>query len=337
MAHFTMMANSTLVTEFLLEVFAESWELRILLSGVLFLLLYLGSLLGNLTIIIATTVDQTLNTPMYFFLRNLSIVDMCYVSVTVPNACFNSFTDNRNISVAGCAAQVFLIFSCACIEMLFLTIMAQDRYVAICKPLLYPVIMNHQFCVQTTLASLLISLILASVHTFQTFQLSFCHAKVVPEFFCNIPSLLKLSCSDTFNNKLLVLLSAIVIGCSCFTFIAISYVRILSTVLKVPVKGERGKAFSTCVPHIVVVSVFLISAAYVYLRPPVVTLEIVKEITLSVCYTIVPPFLNPIIYSLRNRQIKEAVKKVMLRISFIFEYKRNEYFSDFSRGRKLTN
>ncbi|NP_001000692.1 olfactory receptor Olr25 [Rattus norvegicus] len=329
------MVNSTLVTEFLLEFFAETWEPRILLS-MLFLLVYIGSLLGNLIIIIATTVDHTLNTPMYFFLRNLSILDMGYVSVTVPNACINSLTDHRNISVAGCAAQVFLFFFCACIEIQFLTIMSQDRYVAICKPLLYAVIMNHQFCVQMTLASLFISLVLASVHTFKTFQLSFCHSNVVPQFFCDIPSLLRLSCSDTFSNKLLLFLTAFGLSGTCFAFIAISYVRILSAVLKVPVKRERGKAFSTCVPHIIVVSMFFSSAAYVYLRPPVVTFEVVKEMTLSVFYTIVPPFLNPIIYSLRNKQIKEAVKKVILRISFIFKYKRNEYLSEFSRGRKLT-
>ncbi|XP_031240231.1 olfactory receptor 14C36-like [Mastomys coucha] len=309
--YFDNMANSTLVTEFFLEVFAETWELRILLS-VLFLLVYLGSLLGNLIIIIATTVDQTLNTPMYFFLRNLSILDMGYVSVTVPNACFNSLTDHRNISVAGCAAQIFLVFFCACVEIQFLTTMAQDRYVAICKPLMYPMIMNHQFCVQMTVTSLLTSLVLASVHTFKTFQLSFCHSNVVPQFFCDIPSLLRFSCSDTFNNKLLLLLTAIGLSGSCFTFIAISYVRILSAVLKVPVKGERGKAFSTCAPHIIVVSVFLSSGAYVYLRPQE-TSEIVEDMTLSVFYTIVPPFLNPIIYSLRNKQIKKAVKKVILR------------------------
>ncbi|XP_052033980.1 olfactory receptor 14C36-like [Apodemus sylvaticus] len=327
-----MMANSTLVTEFLLQVFAKTWELRILLS-VLFLLVYLGSLLGNLIIIISITIDHTLNIPMYFFLRNLSILDMGYVSVTVPNACINSLTDHRNITVAGCATQIFLFFFCACVEIQFLTIMAQDRYVAICKPLLYPMIMNHQFCVQITLASLLSSLVLASVHTFKTFQLSFCHSNVVPQFFCDIPPLLSLSCSDTFNNKLLLLLTAIGLSGSCFAFIAISYIHILSTVLKVPVKEERGKAFSTCVPHIIVVSVFFISAAYVYLKPPVVTLEVVQEMTLSVFYTVVPPFLNPIIYSLRNKQINKAVKKVMLRITLVFEYKRNEYLSEFSKGR----
>ncbi|EDL06817.1 olfactory receptor 295 [Mus musculus] len=309
------MANSTLVPEFFLEVFAETWELRILLT-VLFLLMYLGSLLGNLIIIIATTVDQTLNTPMYFFLRNLSILDMGYVSVTVPNACINSLTDHRSISLAGCAGQIFLVFFSACVEIQFLTIMAQDRYVAICKPLLYAMIMNHQFCVQMTLASLLTSLILASVHTSKTFQLSFCHSNVVSQFFCDIPSLLRLSCTDTFINKLLLLLTAIVFSGSCFTFIAISYVRILSTVLKVPVKGERGKAFSTCVPHIIVVSVFLSSGAYVYLKPSAIS-EIVEDMTLSVFYTIVPPFLNPIIYSLRNKQIKKAVKKVIFRFFIV--------------------
>ncbi|XP_075808657.1 olfactory receptor 14C36-like [Microtus pennsylvanicus] len=310
------MTNSTLVTEFLLEVFAETYELRLLLS-VLFLLVYLGSLLGNLIIIIVTTVDQALNTPMYYFLRNLnlSILDVCYVSVTVPNACVNSLTGHRNISVLGCAAQIFLVFFCACVEILFLAVMAHDRYVAICKPLLYPVIMNHQVCVQMTLASLLSSLVVAGVHTVKTIQLSFCQSNLIPQFFCDIPSLLRLSCSDTFNNKLLILLSAIGISGSCFVLIAVSYIHILSTVLRVPVKGERGKAFSTCVPHIVVVSLFLTSGAYVYLRTPV-TSEVVQEMTLSVLYSIVPPFLNPIIYCLRNKQIKEAVRKITLKIFF---------------------
>ncbi|EDL06830.1 mCG1028309 [Mus musculus] len=327
------MANSTLVTEFFLEVFAEIWELRILIT-VLFLLVYLCSLLGNLTIIIVTTVDQTLNTPMYFFLRNLSILDMGYISITVPSTCINSLTNHRNMSVAGCAAQIFSFLFCACVEILFLSIMAQDRYVAICKPLLYPVIMNHQFCVQMTLASLLSSLVIASVHTFKTFQLSFCHSNVVPQFFCDLPALLRLSCSDTFSNKLLILLTVIGVSGSCFVFIAISYIHILSTVLKIPVKGERGKAFSTCVPHIIVVSVFVSSAAFVYLRPPVITFEVVQEMVISVFYTMVPPFLNPIVYSLRNKQIKEAVRKVILRVFPIFEYKRNIYLSWYFRGKK---
>nr|XP_036881517.1 olfactory receptor 14C36-like [Manis javanica] len=304
------MANSTMVPEFLLVAFAEILKLRVL-HALLFLLMYLATLLGNLLIITATTLDQNLHTPMYFFLRNMSILDMCYISVTVPNACVNSFTDNRTISVAGCAAQIFLVIYCAFVELLFLTIMAYDRYVAICQPLHYPVIINHQFCVLITLVSLLSGLIYAGVHTGNIFRLSFCQYNVVHQFFCDIPSLLSLSCSDTFSNELLIFISAMGIYGGCFIFIAMSYLRIFSTVLKFPTR-ERGKAFSTCVPHLLVFSVFLGSGSGVYLRPSGAS-DTVLDMILSVFYTVVPPFLNPIIYSLRNKQVKEALRKVILR------------------------
>nr|XP_036864747.1 olfactory receptor 14C36-like [Manis javanica] len=315
------MANSTMVTEFLLMGFAEVLELRVL-HALLFLLMYLATLLGNLLIISATTLDQNLHTPMYFFLRNLSIVDMCYVSVTVPNACVNSLTDNRTISVAGCAAQTFFVVLFATSELLFLTIMARDRYVAICQPLHYPIIMNHQFCVWTTLVSLLSGLIYAGVHTGNTFRLSFCQSNVVHQFFCDIPSLLSLSCSDTFSNELLILIFAMGVGGGCFIFIAMSYLSIFSTVLKFPTR-ERGKAFSTCIPHLLVFSVFLGSGSCVYLRPSGAS-DTVLDMILSVLYTIVPPFLNPIIYSLRNKQVKGALTKVVLRMTYSTEYQRNE-------------
>ncbi|XP_042530518.1 olfactory receptor 14C36-like [Dipodomys spectabilis] len=304
------MANSTMVTYFLLMSFGEDWKLRLLLS-MLFLMMYLATLLGNLIIITVTTIDQNLHTPMYFFLRNLSILDMCYISLTVPNACVNSLTGNRVISVAGCATQIFLVIYCAYVEILFLTIMARDRYVAICQPLHYPVIVNHKFCVQTTLASILSGLIYAAVHTGNTLRLSFCQSNMVPQFFCDIPSLLRLSCSDTFSNKLLLLLSVLVVGGSCFVFMALSYIRIFSTVFKLPTR-EQGKAFSTCTPHILVVTVFLSSISCVYLRPSVAS-ETLQDIILSIFYTVIPPFSNPIIYSLRNKQVKESVKKVILR------------------------
>ncbi|XP_048213673.1 olfactory receptor 14C36-like [Perognathus longimembris pacificus] len=306
------MANtSVVVTEFLLEGFADVWELR-LLHSMLYLLMYLATLLGNVIIITVTTIDRNLHTPMYFFLRNLSILDMCYISVTVPNICANSFINNRLISMAGCTIQIFLVIYCAFVEILFLTIMARDRYVAICQPLHYPVIMNHQFCVQTTLASILIGLIYAAVHTGNTFRLSFCKSNMVPQYFCDVPSLLMLSCSDTFSNQLLIFISVFGAVGGCFIFIVRSYIRIFSTVLKFPVKEERGKAFSTCVPHILVVSVFFSCGAVVYLRPPINS-KMIQNIILSVFYTIVPPFLNPIIYSLRNKQIKQAFRKIILR------------------------
>ncbi|XP_007516491.1 olfactory receptor 14C36-like [Erinaceus europaeus] len=307
------MANSTMVTEFLLVGFADGWKINFLLS-MLFLLMYLATLVGNIFIIIATTFDQNLHTPMYFFLRNLSILDMCYISVTVPNACVNSLTDNRAISVAGCVTQIFLVIYCAFVEILLLSVMAHDRYVAICKPLHYPIIMNHRFCIWTTLVSLISGLIYSGVHTANTFRLSYCRSNVVHQFFCEIPSLLRLSCSDISSNETLILISAMIVCGGCFIYISLSYVQILSTVLKFPTR-EQGKAFSTCVPHILVVSVFLSSLACVYLRPSENS-ETIQDVILSVFYIIVPPFLNPIIYSLRNKQVKGAVQKMILK-SFI--------------------
>ncbi|MBZ3881931.1 Olfactory receptor 14C36 [Sciurus carolinensis] len=302
------MANSTMVTEFLLLGYPDGWKLSFLYFMVL-VLTYLSTLLGNLLIIIVTSADQNLHTPMYFFLRNLSILDMCFISITVPNACVNSLTGNRAISVAGCATQIFLVIFCACVELLFLSTMAWDRYVAICQPLQYLLIMNPQFCVRMTLASLFSGLVYAGVHTGNTFQLSFCQSNLVHQFFCDVPSLLRLSCSDTTINKVLILVSAVVLCGGVFIFIAMSYICIFSTVLKSPNRAP-GKAFSTCTPHILVVSVFLSSITGVYLRPSANS-DTLQDLILSAFYTMVPPFLNPLIYSLRNKQVKEAVRKIM--------------------------
>ncbi|XP_037364069.1 olfactory receptor 14C36-like [Talpa occidentalis] len=304
------MPNYTVLTEFLLMGFADRWELRFLHS-MLFLLMYSATLIGNLLIVTVTTLDQDLHTPMYFFLRNLSILDMCFISVTVPKACVNSLSDNRAISVAGCASQIFLVIYCVYVELLFLTFMAHDRYAAICQPLHYPVIMNHRFCVQMTLASMLSGLFYAGVHTGNTLRLSFCQSNVVHQFFCDIPSLLRLSCSNILSNLLLNFASAILVGGTCFVIITMSYCRIFSTVLKFPTR-EQGKAFSTCVPHIIVVSIFLSSGISVHVKSSVSS-DTIQDMILSVFYTIVPPFLNPVIYSLRNKQIKEAVRKIVLR------------------------
>ncbi|KAM5167914.1 olfactory receptor 14C36-like [Callospermophilus lateralis] len=287
-----------MVTEFLLLGSPDGWDLSFLYFTV-FPMTYLGTLLGNLLIITVTTADQNLHTPMYFFLRNLSILDMCFISITVPNACINSLT---GISVTGCATQIFLVIFCASVELLFLTIMAWDRYVAICQPLQYPLIMNPQFCVRMTLASLLSGLLYAGMHTGNTFRLSFCQSNVVYQFFCDVPSLLRLSCSDTTSNMILILVSIIVVGGGCFAIIIMSYIHIFSAVLKFPTRAP-GKAFSTCIPHILVVSVFLSSGTAVYLRSSA-TSDTLQDMVLSAFYIMVPPFLNPLIYSLRNKQIK---------------------------------
>ncbi|XP_058139272.1 olfactory receptor 14C36-like [Dasypus novemcinctus] len=305
------MPNSSTVTEFLLTRFSDVWELRAL-HAMLFLLMYLATLMGNLLIVIIITFNWKLHTPMYFFIRNLSVLDMCYISVTVPKACIIFLLDDRTISMAGCAAQIFLVLAFATVELLFLTVMARDRYVAICRPLHYPVIMNPQVCVQMTLASVLSGLVHSGFHTGNTFQLPFSRSNVVHQFFCDVPSLLKLSCSETLNNEILIFISAVVIAGGCFVFIIMSYIHIFSTVLKFPTRGERGKAFSTCVPHILVVSIFLSSGAAVNVKPTSSS-PTVQDMITSVFYSIVPPFLNPIIYSLRNKQIKEAIERVMRR------------------------
>ncbi|XP_058133927.1 olfactory receptor 14C36-like [Dasypus novemcinctus] len=303
------MSNFTMVTEFLLTRFSDIWELRVL-HALLFLLMYLATLLGNFLIVTVTTLDKSLHSPMYFFLRNLSVLDMCYISVTIPKACAIFLFDNPVISMVECAAQIFFVFFFATGEMLFLSIMAHDRSVAICQPLHYPMVMNSNVCVQMTLSSLLCSVVFAGFHTGNTFRLSFCQSNVVHQFFCDVPSLLKLSCSDTLSNEILIYISAVVIDGSCFAFITMSYINIFSTVLKFPSIGEQGKAFSTCVPHILVVIVFISSASAVYLKqtskPPTI-----QDMVTSVFYSIVPPFLNPIIYSLRNSKIKEAIRRIM--------------------------
>ncbi|MBZ3889153.1 Olfactory receptor 14C36 [Sciurus carolinensis] len=302
------MVNSTMVTKFILLGSPDGWNMTVLYFT-MFTVTYLGTLLGNLLIVTVTTADQNLHTPMYFFLRNLSILDMCYISITVPNACVNSLTGNRVISVGGCATQIFLVIFCACVELLFLTIMSWDHYVAICQPLQYPIIMNPQFCVHMTLASLLSGLVYTGVHTGNTFQLSFCQSNVVHQFFCDVPSLLRLSCSDTRNNMVLLLMSFITIGGGCFGLIIMSYIHIFSMVLKSPTRASV-KAFSTCTPHILVVSIFLSSSTGVYLRPSA-TSDTLQDMVLSAFYTMVPPLLNPLIYSLRNKQVMEAMGRVM--------------------------
>ncbi|XP_023398258.2 olfactory receptor 14C36-like [Loxodonta africana] len=306
------MLNSSMMMEYLLVGFSDIWELRVL-HALSFSLIYLVTLTGNILIVIVTTVNKSLHSPMYFFLRNLSFLDACYISVTVPNSCVNSLLDSSVISKAGCVTQVFLVVFFAYVEMLFLTFMAHDRYVAICQPLHYPVIMNPQVCVHMTLASILSGLVYSGFHTGITFRLPFCQSNVIHQFFCDIPSLLKLSCSDTFSNEVIILASGLVIGGGYFTFIIRSYIHIFSTVLKFPIGAGRAKAFSTCIPHILVVLVFLVSSFSLYLRPSAISATN-QDMVLSVFYSIIPPLFNPVIYSLRNEQIKHAIRKIMKKI-----------------------
>ncbi|XP_077171024.1 olfactory receptor 14I1-like [Paroedura picta] len=302
------MSNFTFTSEFLLLEFSEEWELQIL-HFLVFLVLYLATLIGNLLIIASIALDHRLHTPMYFFLVNLAILDISAVSVIVPKSMANSITRSRSISYFGCAAQVFFYALFISTGFAILTIMAHDRYVAICNPLQYESIMQKRACVQMAGSAWTTCFIYAAVHTGFISSMSFC-SNVVNQFFCEIPSLLNISCSDLYLIDLLLLLLGCGLSLGCFIFIIVTYVHIFSAVLKIPsVHGQR-KAFSTCIPHLAVVCLFESTAVLAYARPPGNSSP-GKDLAIAIIYSMVPPLMNPVIYSMRNKDIKVALWKLL--------------------------
>ncbi|XP_065271812.1 olfactory receptor 14I1-like [Emys orbicularis] len=303
------MSNQTAVTEFLLLGFSDVRELQIL-HFVVFLLLYLISLLGNLLIITAITLDRHLHTPMYFFLMNLSILDLGSISVTIPKSMANSLMNTKSISYSGCVAQVFFFAFFAAADYAILTVMAYDRYVAICQPLHYETVMNRRACVQMATSAWISVIPYSAVHTGNTFAISFCQGNVVDQFFCEIPQLLKLACSDSDLSEVGFLIFSVVLGLSCFVFIIVSYVQIFTTVVRIPSEQGRHKAFSTCLPHLIVVSLFLCTATFAYLKP-ISSSPSVQNLLVAVLYSVFPSMMNPIIYSMRNKELKGALRKLI--------------------------
>ncbi|XP_059586781.1 olfactory receptor 14C36-like [Alligator mississippiensis] len=309
------MNNQSIITDFLLLRFFETWELQVL-HFVVFLVIYLAALLGNVLIITVVALEQSLHTPMYFFLLNLSFLDLCYISTTVPKSMANSITNSRLISFSGCVAQVFLVITLAAAELAFLLVMAYDRYVAVCLPLHYRIIMNRDACVQMAGCCWFISLLYSVLHTGNTFRLHFCQSNIIGQFFCDIPQLLKISCSSTQPHDILMLVLAAVLGGTCFALIVVSYSNIFLSVLHLPSTQGKHKAFSTCVPHLTVFCLFLGTATFTYTQPRSAS-SLAKDLLAAVFYSVLPPVLNPNIYSLRNKEIKEAVSKLLVRaISF---------------------
>ncbi|KFO18780.1 olfactory receptor 14A2 [Fukomys damarensis] len=303
------MVNTTLVTHFLLLGFAEDSKMQTL-CAVLFLLMYLVALMSNLLIVTVLTLDSQLQTPMYFFLKNLSLLDVSLVSVPVPKFILNSLTHNNSISIPGCAFQLLFITSFTGSDIFILTAMSYDRYVAICCPLHYEVIMTGQACMLMAGASWAIGGLFGALYTAGTFSGPFCGSNVIPEFFCNIPSLLKISCSDTLLAVSPSLGIGLCLGLSCCVCIGLSYVHILSAVLRIPSRKSQSKAFSTCLPHLVVFSLFIISAVMVYLRKPADAPPVIDRLP-SVIYTVLPPILNPAIYTLRNSDMKRGLRRLL--------------------------
>uniref|UniRef100_A0A663FJF5 Olfactory receptor n=1 Tax=Aquila chrysaetos chrysaetos TaxID=223781 RepID=A0A663FJF5_AQUCH len=304
------MSNSSSITEFLLLAFADTWELQ-LLHFLLFLGIYLAALLGNGLIITAVACDHRLHTPMYFFLLNLSLLDLGSISTTVPKAMANSLWDTRAISYPGCAAQVFLLVFLISAEYFLLTVMAYDRYVAICKPLHYGTLLGSRACVHMAAAAWGCGFLYAVLHTANTFSLPLCQGNAVDQFFCEIPQILKLSCSDAYLREIGLLAVGVCLGFGCFVFIVLSYGQIFRAVLRIPSEQGQHKAFSTCLPHLAVVSLFITAATFAYLKPPSISSPSL-DLLVGVLYSVVPPALNPLIYSMRNREIKDALRKLII-------------------------
>nr|XP_014435778.1 olfactory receptor 1019-like [Pelodiscus sinensis] len=304
--------NHSEVTEFILSGLTDRPELQVPLF-VLFLLIYVTNLMGNGGMILLITIDPQLHTPMYFFLRNLSFCDLCYSSIIAPKMLQNFLAERKSISHTACAVQLYFFVCFADVECLLLAVMAYDRYVAICNPLLYRVSMSKRLCNLLVSACYAVGLVDALIQTCCIIQLSFCHSNVINHFFCDIPPLLALSCSDTRISETLVFTFIGFMIVSSVVIILLSYVYIVSSILQIrSAKGQR-KAFSTCTCHLTVVIMFNGSQLFMYLRPPS-SYSMDTDRIASVFYTVVIPMLNPLIYSLRNREVKDALRKAMKKL-----------------------
>ncbi|XP_010115655.1 PREDICTED: olfactory receptor 14C36-like, partial [Chlamydotis macqueenii] len=263
---------------------------------------------ANGLIITAIACDHHLHTPMYFFLPNLSLIDLGYISTTVPKAMANSLWDTRVISYSGCAAQIFFFLFLMSDEYFILTVMAYDRYDGICKPLHYGTLLGSRACVHMAAAAWGSGFLHARLHTANTFSLPLCQGNAVDQFFCEVPQILKLSCSDSYLREVGLLVICACFGFGCFVFIVVSYVQIFRAVLRIPPEQGRHKAFSTCLPHLAVVSLLIRTAIVAYLKPHSITSPPLNLIE-SFLYSVVPPAVNPLIYSIRNQELKDAIKK----------------------------
>ncbi|XP_034278987.1 olfactory receptor 14A16-like [Pantherophis guttatus] len=301
------MENQTTVTYFLLLEFSKNRHLQ-LLHFFFFFVLYLTTVTASVLIITAVAFDHRLHSPMYFFLMNLALQDIGSVSIIVPKSMINSLMDTRHISYHGCAAQIFLFISFAASDFFLLIVMAYDRYVAICHPLHYEMVMNWKYCTEIIILVWASGLLYGTLHTTGTFSILFC-SNVVNQFFCEIPQLLKLSCSGINLLEVGILVAGVIAAIGCFTFILVSYAVIFKTVLRIPSEKGRQKALSTCIPHLTVVSMFLLSGCIANLRPSSNTPSYL-DFTLTVLYSLLPPLFNPIIYSMRNKNIKYVLSQL---------------------------
>ncbi|XP_044842161.1 olfactory receptor 5V1-like [Mauremys mutica] len=309
MTPWEMMENQTTVTEFILLGLSNDSHLQIPLFLV-FLVIYLITLVGNILIMLVIKVDPQLHTPMYFFLSNLSFLDVCYSSVTVPKMLENFLAEQKTISVSGCIAQIFFFIFMVGTEIFLLSVMAYDRYAAICNPLRYSTTMSHQVCVKMVLGAWISGFLDSLVNTLYLTDLTFCSPREINHFSCELPLLLQLSCTDTFANEMVILCFSMTLGFASLLLILTSYICILSTILGIRSSEGRRRAFSTCASHITIVLLFCGTAFIRYMRPAS-GYSFALDKLVSVQYSILTPMLNPIIYSLKNKDVKLALRKLL--------------------------
>ncbi|XP_056425722.1 olfactory receptor 4E2-like [Hyla sarda] len=299
--------NHSSVLEFTLSGLSHSRETQFIFF-VVFLVLYLITLSGNLSIITAVHIDSHLRSPMYFFLSSLSFLDICYSTVTIPKMLINILLDRKTISFSQCISQLFFLHLFGGTECFLLTVMAYDRYVAICNPLRYHIVMNHRFCLWLVALSWFAGFLHSFTQAFLTYQLPFCGPNKINHFFCDVHPLAVLACTDTYFIDMFIIGNSGMISLICFVILMFSYLGIITTILKIHSSEGRQKAFSTCASHILVVTFFFGPCVFIYLRPPV---NYPSDKLISVLYTVLTPLLNPIIYTLRNQEVKSAIKKLL--------------------------
>ncbi|XP_047375518.1 olfactory receptor 5AS1-like [Sciurus carolinensis] len=301
-------SNYTRPTEFLFVGFTDSVPLRLTLFLVFFIV-YALTLVGNVGLIVLANIHSSLQTPMYYFLSNLSFLDISYSTAIAPKMLVNFLASRKIISFYGCALQMFFFACFADAECLVLAAMAYDRYTAICNPLLYPTLMSRRLCISLIVLAYFSGGMTSLVHVSLTFRLPFCGSNVVNHFFCDIPPLLALSCADTHINELLLFILCGSIQASTFMVIFVSYFCILITVLSIKSSGGRSKTFSTCASHLLAVTLFYGTLLFMYLRPTT-SYSPETDKVVAVFYTVVFPMFNPIIYSFRNKDVKNALKNL---------------------------
>ncbi|XP_078539810.1 olfactory receptor 2G3-like [Lissotriton helveticus] len=299
--------NHSSVTEFILLGLSSDREIQIILF-VVFLPIYISIIVGNILILVAIRLEPQLHTPMYFFLSNLSFLDICYSSMIAPKMLENFLSEKKTISYVGCAAQMYLSLSLGETECILLAVMAYDRYIAICYPLRYMTIMNKHVCIRIAAATWVCGFVLSVLHVAFTLQVPLCGHNQINHFECEVPAVLRLACADVTLIGVIIFVVGIIILMIPIAFILVSYIRIIVNIMKIRTAKGRYKAFSTCASHITVVVLFYGTAMYIYMKPQSNDTQDTDKIV-TVCYTVITPMMNPIIYTLRNKEVKGALKK----------------------------